>query len=165
MKRLIALFCILILFLGCASSSGNRFVCTAFEADLPQGFRPVANANILCFAPLGDPLYSSSITYYTTELNWYFDSFTEQEYETALRDLCGYETLVLKEMRKTSVDGNDAMRLACKVAVDQGEHDLIIYAVQTDQTCFFTLLNRDTDSYVEPFDEMMKTIDLKETAS
>ena len=57
------------------------------------------------------------------------------------------------------------MRLACKVAVDQGEHDLIIYAVQTDQTRFFTLLNRDTDSYVEPFDEMMKTIDLKETAS
>ena len=163
MKRLFILFLIVLLLLGCHPVPQNRFVCASFEADLPAHFQQVPNASILCFAPYGDPLLSSSITFYATELNWYFDTLTEQEYEESLRHLSGYESLTLTELRHLKIDGYDAQRISCKVSIEQGEHDLIVYAIQADQAYFFTLLNRDSDSYTEDFDRMMCSIDLKET--
>ena len=161
MKRAAAILFAFLLLAGCASPVGNRYVSDVFEAELPETFERVQSADIVCFAPYGDPLLSSSITFCTTELNWYFDSFTESEYESALKALCGYESLQLTDVKDLTVDGNPARRIACRVAIDQGTHDLILYAISYDQTYFFTLLNRDTDSYVDAFDHMMDTLKLK----
>ena len=161
MKRAVTILIAILLLAGCASVSGSRYVSDAFEAELPETFERVQNVDIVCFAPYGDPVRSSSITFYTTELNWYFDSFTEAEYESALKELCGYESLILTDVKDVSVDGNPAKRIACQVAIDQGTHDLILYAVSYDQTYFFTLLNRDTDSCIDAFDHMMDTLKLK----
>lgn len=161
MKRLWILLLAAVLLLGCGGKAGNRYSSSVFDATLPDAFEPVGQAGITCFAPHGDPLLSSSITFYSTELNWYFDQFTESEYESALKELCGYESLNLRRIEHVKVDGYDAHRLDCSVQIDQGTHDLIIYAVNADHTYFFTLLNRDTDSFVGAFDEMMKTIRIK----
>ena len=134
---------------GCTKNASNRYTSSVFDAVLPESFERVATADIICFAPYGDPLLSSSITFYETELNWYFDTFTEEEYESALQALSGYESLLLKELRSCTVDGFDAKRIACEVTMEQGTYDLIVYAIQGEQTYFFTLLNRDTDAYPE----------------
>lgn len=158
MKRLLALLLIAILLLGCAKTGGSAYRDAYFSATLPDGFERVENDSLVCFAPHGDALRSSSITFYVTELNWYFDSFTAQEYETALKEQCGYDALKLVDMQACRVDGNDARRIACTVELDQGVHDLILYAVSYDHVYFFTLLNREGDAYVEPFDAMMRTV-------
>ena len=160
MKRFLIIVCALVLLCSCRAAS-NRFSSSVFDADLPETFRQVSDADILCFAPYGDPLRSSSITFYSTELNWYFDTWTESEYASALGELCGYDALSVNGLQSCRVDGYDARRIACKVLLDQSEHDLIIYAIHADHTYFFTLLNRESDSYIEPFDAMMKTINLK----
>ena len=61
-------------------------------------------------------------------------------------------------MTNRKVDGYDSRRIVCKVQIDQGIHDLIIYAVNADQIYFFTLLNREGDSFVESFDQMMDSV-------
>ena len=162
MKRLILFVLILLLLIGCAESGTNTFRHSRFEAELPDGFERVQGAGILCFAPHGDPQLSSSITFYTTELNWYFDRFTEEDYQTALAEQCGYDELTVLNVQDIKVDGHQAKRIACSVRFDQGIHDLIVYAVNTNQICFFTLLNLESDQYVDDFDAMMKTIRLKE---
>ena len=131
---------------------------------MPEQFEQVENTSVTCFAPYGDPLLSSSITVSTTELNWYFDSFTKSEYEEALKTFCGYEMLTVDRFEDTRVDGCDARRIACKVSIDQGTHDLIIYAVNADRTYIFTLLNRDGDNYISAFDTMMSTLRFTEGA-
>ncbi len=161
MKRALVLLLAALLVFGCGVPASNRYVSDVFEADLPDSFERVPNADILCFAPYGDALRASSITVYTTELNWYFDSFDAAEYETALMELCGYESLTLNDVQSCRVDGNPAKRIACKVEIDQGTHDLILYAVSAERTYFFTLLNRDSDSFVAPFDQMMQSLRLK----
>lgn len=161
MKRVILVLCAVLMLFGCTKNASNRYTSSVFDAVLPESFERVATADIICFAPYGDPLLSSSITFYTTELNWYFDTFTAEEYEQAMQTLCGYEALTLSEIQDCRVDGFDAKRIACKVQIDQGMHDLILYAVHADHTYFFTLLNRETDSYIDAFDEMIRTIDLK----
>ena len=161
MKRLSLLFLCFLIFVGCGSGSSKNYENASFTLSVPEPFSPVDNAGILCFAPAGDPLLSSSVTVYSTELNWYFDSFTTDEYAAALSDLTGYESLTVSEMRSCKVDGCDARRIACKVTVDQGTHDLILYVVSADEIYVFTLLNRDTDNYVEAFDSMMKTVSFK----
>ena len=159
MKRLLPLLLCLLTAFGCAKSAGsNLYKNGFFTASLPDTFEPVRNSAIVCFAPNGDPLLSSSITFYSTELNWYFEDFTESEYRDALRTMTGYEELTLNSVDSVLVDGFHARRIACKVRIDQGIHDLIIYAVSADQTYFFTLLNRDADNYISAFDQMMKTV-------
>ena len=148
------------LLFGCSGAPQHHYRNTAFTAALPERFEPVENAPVLCFAPFGDPLHASSITVSSTELNWYFDSFTDAEYEAALKEQCGYESLTLNEVRSCRVDGSKARRIDCNVTLDQGTHDLIVYAVSADRIYFFTLLNREGDPYVEPFDAMMKTIQI-----
>ena len=159
MKRLFPiLICLLLLFACKPQPQGNVYHHSLFTASLPEHFEQVNDLPVLCFAPYGDPLHSSSITYYATELNPYFDDFSKEEYEQALRELCGYESLTLETVESCRVDGFSAKRIACKVAIDQGTHDLIVYAVNSYGTYFFTLLNRDGDSYIDAFDEMMKNI-------
>lgn len=158
MKRLLSLlFCILLL-AGCTKAEPEGYRNSIFSAVLPEPFAPVEDAGIICFAPYGDPLLSSSITFYATELNWYFDDFSEQEYADELRELTGYTSLTFEVMTAVKIDGYDSRRIVCKVEVDQGVHDLILYAVSADQTYFFTLLNREGDSFIEPFDEMMRSV-------
>lgn len=159
MRRLfLFLLCTLMLF-GCSrAKQSNVYTHSLFTASLPDTFAPVKGTNILCFAPYGDPVRSSSITFYTTELNPYFDDFSDAEYEEALKELCGYEDLKFVNTAKSKVDGYRAIRIECAVQVDQGTHDLIIYAVNGDRTYFFTLLNRDGDSFVDAFDAMMTTV-------
>lgn len=159
-KRLLPLFLILILLCGCAGSGDRTYSGTWFDAELPDGFREVRGSQVLCFAPNADPLRSSSITCYATESNWYFDRFTEADYEQALRD-AGYEIISFGQVQALKIDRCEARRIDCQVEIDQGRHDLIVYAVSADRTYFFTLLNRDSDSYVQPFDDMMQTVRLK----
>ncbi len=161
MQQLFAFLLCIAPLTGCAATAADRYVCGLFEADLPESFEPVPGTPILCFAPMGDPVRSSSVTCYTTERNWYFDSFTQEEYETALRSLTGYETLSVNDIASCRVDGCNAKRIACSVGIDQGTHDLILYAIESDQTYIFTLLNRDTDSYIDAFDDMMRSLKLK----
>lgn len=164
MKRLFpCLLCLLMLF-GCVKTAQNAYRGDFFTASLPEPFEPVGDASVICFAPYGDPLLSSSITVSSTELNWYFDSFTKEEYEEALDAFCGYETLTLDKFENTRVDGYDARRIVCQVSIDQGTHDLIIYAVSADRTYLFTLLNREGDDYVSAFDTMMSTVHITEGA-
>lgn len=158
MKRLLPfLLCLLLLF-GCSGVPENAYHNANFTAELPESFEPVSDAPIVCFAPYGNALLSSSITFSSTELNWYFDRFTEEEYAEALQTMTGYDSLTVERVESCKVDGCDARRIACKVSIDQGVHDLIVYAVSADQIFFFTLLNRDTDHYVEAFDEMMRSL-------
>ena len=161
MKRVFPLLLAALLLFACGTTALNPYSSDVFDADLPDTFERVANVDILCFAPYGDPLRSSSITFYSTELNWYFDTFSSDEYLVALKTLCGYEELELSEVRDCRVDGNPAKRIACKVQIDQGTHDLILYAISADQTYFFTLLNRDSDSFIDAFDAMMQSLHLK----
>jgi hypothetical protein len=159
MKRALPLLLCIFLLFGCsAKQSGSIYEHSLFTVSLPETFKPVKTDSMICFAPYGDPLLSSSITYYTTELNPYFDDFTDREYEEALQKTCGYESLSLVSVVSCKVDGNDTKRIACKVQIDQGTHDLIVYAVDGDRTYFFTLLNREGDPYIEAFDTMMQTI-------
>ncbi len=161
MKRTLAfLLCCLVLF-GCSSAAESLYRHSSFSANLPAPFEPVKNAKITCFAPYGDPFLSSSITFYSTELNWYFENFTEQEYQDALAELTGYESVMLNKIESIRVDGYAARRITCTVTIDQGEHDLIIYAIDADKIYFFTLLNREGDAYIDAFDSMMKTIQLE----
>jgi hypothetical protein len=162
MKRLLPLLLSLILLICCTPSAQNVFENEAFSVSVPEPFEQVCNVPITCFAPYGDPLLSSSITYSATELNWYFDKFTDSEYDACLKELCGYEELKLISVDHCRIDGYDAKRIACKVKIDQGIHDLVVYAINADRTCFFTLLNRENDSYNEAFDAMMQTVRLKE---
>lgn len=162
MKRLLPFLLALILMFGCSGKVQNTYRHSAFTALVPEPFEPIENSSVLCFAPYGDPLLSSSITFSDTELNWYFDSFTKEEYEDSLRSLCGYETLTIEKMDECSVDGYDARRIACKVPIDQGVHDLIIYVISADRTYFFTLLNREGDDYIGAFDSMISTLKLTE---
>lgn len=159
MKRiLLLLLCILIVF-GCApKEQSNVYHHALFTVSLPEHFEAVKNAPILCFAPYGDPLLSSSITVYTTELNPYFDEFSDAEYESALKELCGYEELKLKHTDVCRIDGYRAVRLSCSVQIEQGTHQLIIYAVNADCTYFFSLLNREGDPYIDAFDTMMNSL-------
>lgn len=164
MKRLLPILLCLLLLFGCGKAVQNAYHGAAFSASLPEPFEQVENTSVTCFAPYGDPLLSSSITVSTTELNWYFDSFTKSEYEEALKAFCGYEMLTVDRFENARVDGCDARRIACKVSIDQGTHDLIIYAVNADRTYIFTLLNRDGDNYVSAFDTMMSTVRFTEGA-
>ena len=131
---------------------------------MPEPFEPVANTSVICFAPYGDPLLSSSITVSSTELNWYFDSFTKDEYEESLKALCGYETLTIESFDNCRVGGFDARRIACRVSIDQGTHDLILYVVNADRTYLFTLLNREGDDYISAFDTMISSLRFTEGA-
>lgn len=159
MKRAAVLLLILLLLSGCASAGdANTYRDACFSATLPDGFERVTDAPIVCFAPHGNPVRESSITFSATELNWYFDAFTADEYEAALKEQCGYESLMLIDVKDCRVDGNKAKRIACRVGLDQGMHDLIVYAVSADRIYFFTLLNREGDPYTEPFDAMMKSL-------
>lgn len=158
MKRLLPLLLCLLVLLGCAGGSGQNFKNAMFSATIPEPFTRAENAGILCFAPQGDPLRSSSITVYTTELNWYFDEYSEKEYADALSQMTGFESLTVSGMRSCKVDGFDARRIACKVRIDQGTHDLILYVVSADEIYVFTLLNRDTDNYIDAFDSMMDSV-------
>lgn len=158
MKRAAVLLLILLLLSGCASKGENTYSDACFSATLPDGFTRVTNTSILCFAPHGNPMRASSITFNATELNWYFDAFTADEYEAALKEQCGYESLTLIDVKDCRVDGNKAKRIACRVELDQGQHDLIVYAVSADRIYFFTLLNREGDPYTEPFDAMMNSL-------
>ena len=159
-RRLLPLLLLLLLLIGCGAKSSALYESALFDAALPESFRPVSNSQIVCFAPYGDPLLSSSITFYATESNWYFDRFTDADYEQALRD-AGYAIVSFDGVTASKIDGFDARRIACQTEIDQGQHMLIVYAVNADRTYFFTLLNRDGDAYVEPFDAMMKTVHLK----
>lgn len=161
MKRILPILLIIVFFIGCSSAADTLYRHPSFTAELPAPFEPVKNANITCFAPYGDPLLSSSITFYTTELNWYFDDFTEQEYRDALTALTRYETVTLNKFESVHVDGYPAKRISCNVTIDQGVHDLVIYAINADRIYFFTLLNREGDGYIGAFDNMMKTIRLE----
>lgn len=158
MKRILPLLLCLLLLAACAGQTTGTYSNAYFSVSLPEHIEPVKNTSFTCFAPYGDPVLSSSITVSSTELNWYFDRFTAEEYGEALRSLCGYESLTVETMTVTSVDGYDARRIACKVVLEQGTHDLILYAVHADQTYFITLLNREGDSYIEAFDDMISTI-------
>lgn len=158
MKRIVVLFITILLISGCATISRNAYQNEFFSVELIDGFEPVSDTGILCFAPHGDPLLSSSISFYRTELNWYFDRFDQQDYQTALCELCGYETVDVVNMESCRINGYDARRIACKVSVEQGVHDLIIYVINAKETYIFTLLNRDSDTYIESFDTMMKSI-------
>ena len=159
-KRFLPCLLLIVLVLGCASAGGQRYQGALFDANLPEGFAPVANAQVLCFAPHGDPVLSSSITCYTTESNWYFDRFTDDDYAQALCD-AGYEIVAIEDVKPCKVDGFDARRISCQIEIDQITHTLIVYAVSADRTYFFTLLNQNGDDYVQPFDEMMQTVRLK----
>ena len=162
MRRLLPwLLCLLLLF-GCGKLEHTEYQNDFFSASLPDSFEPVANSSIICFAPYGDPLLSSSITFSVTEQNWYFDSFVKGEYEESLKVLCGYESLTVDRLDNTRVGGYDAHRIACKVSIDQGMHDLIIYAVNADRTYLFTLLNREGDDYISAFDTMLSTLRFSE---
>ena len=158
MKRLIPFLLCVILLTGCVKTAQNTYRGDFFSAALPETFEPVGNSSVLCFAPYGDPLLSSLITFSATEQNWYFDSFTEQEYEEALKQLCGYEALTVVGFDQCSVGGYDAHRIACKVSIDQGTHDLILYTVNADRTYLFTLLNREGDNYISAFDTMLSSV-------
>ena len=158
MKRLLPCLLCLLLLCGCVKPAQNTYRTNAFSVSLPEPFESVANVSVICFAPYGDPLLSSSITVMTTELNWYFDSFTKEEYEEALKVLCGYETLTVDRFENARVGGYDARRIVCKVSIDQGVHDLILYAVNADRTYLFTLLNREGDDYISAFDAMLSTV-------
>lgn len=161
MKRFLPLLLCLLFAFGCGATANHNFESNAFSAVIPEPFERVESAGILCFAPEGDPLLSSSITVYTTELNWYFDSFSEEEYADALSQLTGYDSLSVSEVRSCKVDGSDARRIACTAAIDQGIHDLILYVVSADEIYVFTLLNRDSDNYIASFDDMMKSVRFK----
>lgn len=158
MKRFLSILFCMVLLAGCAQANPDGYQNSVFSASLPDTFEPVKDAGIICFAPYGDPLLSSSITFYVTELNWYFDDFTEDEYAGALIELTGYQSLKLEQMSECKIDGYDARRISCKVQIDQGMHDLILYAISADQTYFFILLNREGDSFIKQFDEMMRTV-------
>lgn len=159
MKRVLPFLLCLLMLVACKPQpQGNVYHHSLFTASLPEHFELVKDQPILCFATYGDPLRSSSITFYSTELNPYFDDFTKEEYEQSLRELCHYEDLTLETVESCSVDGFSAKRIVCKVGIDQGTHDLIVYAVHAYSTYFFTLLNREGDPYVDAFDSMMKTI-------
>ena len=64
MKRAAVLLLILLLLSGCASAGGNTYSDACFSATLPDGFTRVTNASILCFAPHGNPMRASSITWF-----------------------------------------------------------------------------------------------------
>ena len=163
MKRFLPLLLCILMLIGCRPvSAGNVYRHALFTVSLPDTFEPVKTEAIACFAPYGDPLLSSSITCYTTELNPYFDDFSIEEYADALRSSCGYASLELKSVDSVKIDGYAAKRIACKVGIDQGIHDLIVYAVNGDRTYFFTLLNREGDSFIEAFDSMMKSVQFTE---
>ena len=162
MKRLVPLILCLFLLFGCSDTSQEMYRHSAFNGLVPEPFEPVDHASTVCFAPYGDPLLSSSIIFFSTELNWYFDSFTEEEYADALQALCGYDSIAVKQIERCRIDGHDAVRIACKVQIDQGTHDLILYAINADKTYFFTLLNRDGDHFMQDFDAMMTTVKLTE---
>ena len=158
MKRILSLFLVLLFYLGCANATSNNFSNELFSAEIPEPFERVESAGILCFAPYGDALHASSIVVYTTELNWYFNEFTDSEYQAVLSDLTGFDSISVTDVRRCKIDGYDARRIACSVQIEQGSHDLILYAVSADRIYFFSLINRDTDNYVEPFDTMMKSV-------
>ena len=158
-KQFLPLLLVLCLLIACAPK-GNVYHGTLFDATMPDGFAPVENAGMLCFAPNGDPLLNSSITFYTTEPNWYFDRFTDEDYQNALID-AGYPIVSFDGVTACRIDSYEARRIECRVQIDQGEQMLVVYAVSSYKTYFFTLLNRDGDRYIEPFDAMMKTVHLK----
>ena len=159
-KRILPLLLLILILTGCAAHASAEYHGALFDATLPDGFRPVDNSNILCFAPYGDPVHSSSITFYTTESNWYFDRFTADDYKQALKD-AGYEIISLDDVKSCRIEGFDAHRISCQIEIDQSTHTLIVYTVSADRTYFFTLLNRNGDAYVQKFDDMMRTIRLK----
>lgn len=158
MRRILPLLLCLLLLFGCSETKRNICRNSSFSAELPEHFETVPNSPILCFAPYGDPLHSSSITVAVTELNWYFDDFSNDDYSEALSELCGYESITVKSAEVCRVDGHNARRIVCSVLIDQGEHDLVLYAISADRTYFFTLLNRQGDDYIDAFETMMKTI-------
>ena len=162
MRRSLPLLLCLLLIFGCSGASRANYQNDMFSASLPEPFEPVDTASVVCFAPHGDPLLSSSITFYTTESNWYFDSFSLDEYADALQTLCEYESMTVEQIDKCHIDGYDAYRISCKVFIDRATHDLILYTVNADRTYIFTLLNRDGDTYIQAFDSMMSTLHLTE---
>ena len=159
MKRILPLLLCLLLLLACKPQpQGNVYHHSLFTGVLPEHFEQVKDSAVLCFAPYGDPVRSSSITCYMTELNPYFDGFSQAEYETALRELCGYDALTVQGFDSCRVGGYPAKRIVSSVQIDQGTHSLIVYAISADRTYFFTLLNREEDDYVGAFDSMMNTL-------
>lgn len=161
MKRILTLLLCFILLLGCNSAGKTRSEYPSFFVSVPEPFEEVRNASVLCFAPYGDPLLSSSITVASTERNWYFDQFMDTDYESFLKAFCGYEDLKLKSVADCTLDGYSAKKAVCDVTIDQGIHTLIIYAINADKTYFFILLNRENDPYIESFDTMMESVRFK----
>ena len=164
MKRLLPLLLCLIILIACKPAGDSTYEHPFFSVQIPEPFEQIPGSAGVCFAPYGDPLRSSSIIVSSTELNWYFDRFTESEYEAYLKDLCGYEELKLVSSENCRVDGYSAKKIVCQVLFDQGTHELVIYAVHADRTYFFSLLNRENDPYTKAFDAMMKTVRFKEAS-
>lgn len=163
MRRAFTVFlaCMLLLAFGCEMRSPS-YRHPNFSCQLPDGFQSVSNANMVCFAPNGDPVNSSNITFYCTELNWYFDEFSDEEYENLLRAYGSYEDVQFVSKESVRVDGHKAHRVEYRVSINGGLHSLVFYAVSSDMLLFFTLLNIGEDSYVQSFDKMMETIEIYE---
>ena len=162
-KPFMALCCLLLALLlaGCGSSlGGTAYSHARFSITLPEGWERTDDTNVLCFAPNGNPVRSSQLTVSLTQKNYYFSKLTAEEYATGILQNSQYEDLSLVSFEKTCVNGFDAHRVAFKVTLEQGEHDLILYAVDSYSCYFFSFLCREEDDLVSTVDAMMDSVRL-----
>ncbi|MDO4543675.1 MAG: hypothetical protein Q4C01_03895 [Clostridia bacterium] len=159
MKRTLAVVLILCLLsaLGCSGNS-EAYRHERFELVLPEGWERADEAGVVCFAKNGDPVRSSSIIFYATDKNYYFDTFDGSDYSGYVNQLAEYELISLVDFSETTLDGWNAHRIVYSASIDMSPINIIMYAVDADMSYFFILFEMEGDNLAEKFDSAMEDV-------
>lgn len=160
MKRifLILLSILSILFLcGCASHN-QAYEHERFTLVLPDGWSRVDTDGVVCFAKNGSPVRSSSIVFYATEKNYYFDTFEFEDYAAHINTYSQYEQISANDFSKLKIDGWNAHRVTYNAVVDQSPVVITMYSIDADMTYIFALMEVEGETYQSEFDDAMSNI-------
>ena len=145
---------------GCGANGGTVHEHARFSLTLPEAWDRIDTEGSVSFAPLGEPVGGASIVFYVTEKNYYFSSFTQEDYAGNVKEFTGYDTLSDVTFSEARVNGWDAHRVAFAAKLNGKAASIVLYAIDAHQTCFFILLDAGADSYADMFDDAIKSVKL-----
>jgi len=144
--------------LGCGKMEGTAHEHPRFTITLPDEWERVDTDGAVCFAPYGEPTESSNIVFYVTEKSYYFSEFTQEDYAKYVKQFTGYDTLTDVTLTNARISGWRAHRVVFSTRLHGAPAQIVLYAIDADQTFFFILL--DVDGSTEMFDAAMKSAKL-----
>lgn len=163
MRRiLIAMLAVLVLLCGCNGTT-NAYEHERFTIDLPDNWQRTADMGVVAFAKDGVASDKASITFYATEKNYYFETFTQEQYNYYAQVMELFdEGAVVDTFEELKINGWNAHRVAYSGTVDSINVRLVLYSIDADMTYIFTLLQPiGAEDVIASFDNAMKTVKIR----